>query len=136
MASNSSSGEGSSSQTIKIAVLVIALLCAGYFFYRAQKGGGGQLDTPESATLYVCPKDGETLNVTPADFEEMLKSGDAGAREGAGARERGLFVRCPKCKQRVMVEGVKCQKDGTVFARFNAAGDPAACPKCSWKPAT
>ncbi len=120
---------------IKISVLVAVLLATGLVLYM-QWGKRGQLDTASSATLYVCPADGATLSVTPAAFDKMLKSGDAGPQEGAQARARGLYVRCPTCKKRVMVEGVKCEKDGTVFRRYGEDGDPAACPKCGWKPAS
>jgi hypothetical protein len=89
-----------------------------------------QLDTPESASLYVCPDDGATMSVTPRMFDLMLASGRAGPREGAARRTPGLFIKCPKCGKHVMVEGVRCPTDGTVYAQADAHGEPCVCPHC------
>lgn len=134
MASESGSTESTQSKIIKATVLVVVLAAAAIFYFRS-RGDGGQLDTAESASLYVCPADGATLNVTPKKWDDMRRSGDVGPPEGAGARGSGQFVRCPTCKKRVMVEAKKCPKDGTAVPIHKANGDPGVCPKCGWKAA-
>jgi hypothetical protein len=138
MAHESAPSESSKSKAIKVSVLVVILLAAGYLFYRSRTGDGGQPDDLKSATPYVCPADGATLNVTAASFDKMLRTGEVGPPEGTeavGRARSGFFVRCPTCKKRVMVEGLRCEKDGTVFRKVGADQKPGACPKCGWKPA-
>lgn len=118
-------------------VVVLACLLAGGLAVFSQSGDDGadmngerQLDTPESATLYVCPFDGATLNVTPAGFDRMLACGRAGPPEGSPPHTRGLYVRCPECGRRVMVHGARCREHGVAFVAVDEHGEPCMCPRC------
>lgn len=118
-------------------IMLVCVLAAGAAVYWRASGEWAelehelaQLDTPESATLYVCPHDGATLNVTPAAFERMLRCGHAGPPEGAPPRTRGFYLRCPTCEQRIMVQGTRCPAHGTAFALADADGQPCMCPLC------
>jgi hypothetical protein len=136
MASSSGSADGSKSQTIKIAAVVVLLLAAAVVVGIYLKGDGVSSEGEASAsTPYVCEADGETLAVTPAEYEKMRAAGDVGTREGTQGRGFGLYVRCPKCKKKLMAMGYRCPKDKTVFAPLTMDGQPAACPKCGAKPA-
>jgi hypothetical protein len=136
MAAGEATTSDPKSKAIPIAIMVVCLTVAAYLFFSHREAAGeGQLDTAESATTYICPADSTVLNVTPATFEKMLNSGEAGPREGASRRKPGLYLRCPKCAKRIMVIAVKCPKDGTQFAPIDADSKPVACPKCGWKTA-
>jgi hypothetical protein len=140
MAAGAGSEESRKPRGITIGVPAACLLAAVFVWVLWWRGQDGQLDTPASAARYVCPADGAVLEVTPARFEKMLKSGQAGPTEGPAGRSDGLagrrgglYVRCPKCGKRIMIMGTRCPKDGTVFAGTGADGKPAGCPKCGWK---
>jgi hypothetical protein len=132
-----SSKQAVRSKAIEVAIAGVCMLAAGLVVVSritqddgADLYGEGQLDTPESASLYVCPDDGASMSVTPAMFERMLASGRAGPHEGAAPRTPGLYVRCPECGKFVMVQGVRCPEDGTVYALADEHGAPCVCPHC------
>lgn len=126
------------SRVIEVAIAAVLVVTAGVMVASrvveeertGRQYGEGQLDTPESATLYVCPKDGASMSVTPKMFDLMLGSGRAGPREGAPPRTPGLYIRCPECGKRTMVQGVRCPEDGTVYAMADEHGEPCVCPLC------
>jgi len=129
------------SKVFDLTLVVVCLLAGGLaVLSRVRQEAGAdldgvrQLDTPESATLYVCPNDGATLSVTPAGFDRMLAAGQAGPREGAPRHCRGMCLRCPTCGKRLMVPAVRCPEDGTVFARVDEHGHLCVCPRCLTSP--
>jgi hypothetical protein len=136
MTQTESSGEARF-KAMDIVLAAVCLLAAGLVLFSrlshedgADLNGERQLDTPESAAVYVCPDDGATLSVTPFVFEQMLACGRAGPLEGAAPRSRGVYLRCPECGKRVMAQGIRCPVDGTTFARFDDHGQPCVCPSC------
>jgi predicted RNA-binding Zn-ribbon protein involved in translation (DUF1610 family) len=135
MAANSASQEGSQSKAIQIGLVAVLLLGAGGIiaYQYVVKGRGGEGQDTTVGTMYLCPTDGTVKTLTAAQFAEGLRTGEVGAREGATGRSVGMYPRCPKCGKRIMVEAVKCQRDGTVFPKVGADGKPGACPKCGWK---
>jgi DNA-directed RNA polymerase subunit RPC12/RpoP len=133
MAGTSSAAEGSNSKAIKIGLIVVLLATAGVVYY-VRTRTVGQLDTAASASPYICPVDGTVRDVTPAQFDELRRTGEIGPLEGAPPRTPGYYARCPKCGKRIMVLGARCPKDKTVFPLETKDGSPAACPKCGWKP--
>lgn len=105
------SSTAKAAKATEIVLLIACLVAAGVVVYCRLRSltnplpGDGQLDTPESASLYLCPLDGTMRSVTPAAFDRMLASGEVGAYEGMPPGSPGLYVRCPQCGKRVMALG-------------------------------
>lgn len=123
---------GSRSLAIKVGVIAVALGAAVYFGIFRASGEEGQLDTPESATPYVCLEDGTVQEVTPAEFEKRLNAGEV------STPERGAYVgfrlRCLKCGKRTSMQAVHCPNDKTPVPLVGRDGKPGTCPKCKWIP--
>jgi predicted RNA-binding Zn-ribbon protein involved in translation (DUF1610 family) len=136
MASEQAPNRGSKFGVIDLVVVLVCLLAGGLAVVSRSENDGAdlngerQLDTPDSASLYVCPDDGATLSVTPAVFDRMLACGRAGPPEGSPPHTRGLYVRCPECGKRVMVQGARCPEHGTAYVLADAHGNPCVCPRC------
>ncbi len=114
---------------VKIAVLAVALVGLTYFLFLKSADNNAQLDTPDSATPYVCWDDGHVFRLTPAEWERWSKEGRVkaeGATEAGGDLNRNarLLVQCPKCGKFTCVRGLECPNGKIVpfVTRDNQAG--------------
>ncbi len=119
---------------VKFGLIGAAVIGAGYFAFMRGSAEDRQLDTPESASPYICLDDGHTFKLTPARLDELLKSGGAKSAGGEDGRGGALMIRCPKCGKFTSVLAQACPKDQTVFALTAKDGQPGRCPKCGRQP--
>lgn len=119
--------------SIKVGLIVVAFLVAGYLGFFRGRGVPGQIDTPESAEPYYCEKCQKGFELTPAGFQRL--SDEGGIRSASeGGRSGGLVFRCPHCGEFGGAAAYRCPNDGTIFPKWAADGTPSRCPKCQWAP--
>jgi len=115
----------------KVAVIVVVIGAAIIFFFRGGAEEEAQLDTPESATTYICLDDGHVFKLTPAAWEKLSK--DGGIKTPNEDSRIGLtLVRCPTTKEYSAVRAAQCPNDQTWFPERMKDFTPGKCPKCGF----
>ncbi len=118
----------------KLAIVVAALSGAAWFTFRGNPDAE-QIDTPESAALYICLADRHVFELTPAGFERLLKSGGLQTVAADDGSRGGRRLRCPKCGRFEAVSAARCPQHPDVVLPVSCAQTrPSACPKCGWVP--
>jgi len=131
MAADGAESHETRNLSIKVSLIVMALLAAGYFaFFR---GGEDleQIDTPDSAEPYYCDKCKKGFELTPAGFQRLSEEG--GVRSANDRAGRLVFC-CPHCGEFAGASACRCPQDGTIFPVKTSDGSPPRCPKCNWTP--
>jgi predicted RNA-binding Zn-ribbon protein involved in translation (DUF1610 family) len=117
---------------VQIGVIAAALGGAAFFLLRTDPENE-QIDTPESASPYICLDDGHVFELTPAGYQRLGEAGGIKGSSEPGVRGM-LMLRCPKCGKLKAVAARRCPKDGTVFAGWSPDGQAPKCPTCGWIP--
>lgn len=131
---NGSDEPSARGKAIKIGLVVVLLGAAGVIAYtRSGSGKVEQLDTAETATTYVCVECSHSIDLTAAQYAEMVAKNHA--EQPASKEPRGdSALRCPNCQKPALGMGVKCPKDGTAIPLRTKDGKTGRCKKCNYSP--
>jgi hypothetical protein len=110
---------------IQIAIIVVAVLLAGYFFYtRVLKS-----DLPdEMGAEWICRSCNHVFYMTPAKMENLEKEKKIRAREGY------FMLQCPKCDEWDAFRAFKCPSCGGYYTLLDKVNNQLVCPHCQHKP--
>lgn len=103
-----------SKNLVMTAILVVAV---GGILWRWAGSAEDRLPpaTPESKTVWVCEKCGNTLELTArelSDAKQKAQISQSSGGKGPVTSARETCLLCPKCNENTMVRGVKCTQCG------------------------
>jgi ssDNA-binding Zn-finger/Zn-ribbon topoisomerase 1 len=119
-------GEVSRGQIIQIAIIGVAIVLAGIFFYRNLTSKG--MDETQGEH-WLCNNCGHVFYVKPSDLDDMLKSGKV--MTGID----GLYcLKCPECKEYAAYRAYECPKCHKYYNLTQKTNGRAICPHCGYDP--